>query len=717
VEDLRTKASEVITPTGARQQGDIVMRPKLLRSSDATPTSKLLTLTSVIAVIVGLYFGRQVLIPLALAVVLSFLFSPMVTWLEKRRLGRVPSVIIVMVLAFALVGFGGWMVTGQLMNIVDQFPDYQSNIHDKMQELRVNHGSRLTNASKTVSDLSKELTAASESANDKKTAKRPGGAAPIPVQVAQPPQNAPQYFRTVVGPLTGVLETTAIVVVFTIFMLVKREDLRNRVIRLVGHSQLTVVTQALDEASTRLSRYLFLQFLINAIYGTLFGGGLYFIGVPHPLLWGVLAALLRFVPYIGTAVAAGLPTLMAVAVFPGWHHAMLVVGLFVVLEIVISNFIEPMLYGSHTGISSLAILVAAVFWAALWGPIGLILSTPLTVCLILMGRYVPQLNFLEVILGDEPVLAVEANFYQRLLALDQDEATVIAEKFLEEKPLGNLYDQVVIPALAMAEQDRHLNTLDSGTADFVSQTTRELIDEVGERFFDAARKDQSKDEGNRDRQENSNSAPEENERWPKIFSSEKDLSEQAPKDAKRSPQSEVSKDKDKDEKEEQDYSRLSGLRVTCIAARDEADELVGQMLGQLLRGMESDVRVLPASARANLLADVGPDSCDVVVVSALPPFAAGHARALCKRLRQRNPQLRIMLGLWSFEGGVARALERVGQSYADVVVTSLRQAVEELARATEPDSEVSVSRQSSEPLDREKSDFEDVAPQLPGVAD
>lgn len=691
------------------------MRPKLLRSSEATPTSKLLTLTSVIAVIVGLYYGRQVLIPLALAVVLSFLFSPIVTWLERRRLGRVPSVIIVMVLVFALVGFGGWMVTGQLMNIVDQLPDYQSNIHDKMQEFRVNHGSRLTNASKTVSDLSKELTAASESANEKKTAKRPGGATPIPVQVAQPPQNAPQYLRTVVGPLTGVLETTAIVVVFTIFMLVKREDLRNRVIRLVGHSQLTVVTQALDEASTRLSRYLFLQFLINAIYGTLFGGGLYFIGVPHPLLWGVLAALLRFVPYIGTAVAAGLPTLMAVAVFPGWHQAILVVGLFVILEIVISNFIEPMLYGSHTGISSLAILVAAVFWAALWGPIGLILSTPLTVCLILMGRYVPQLNFLEVILGDEPVLAVEAHFYQRLLALDQDEATVIAENFLKEKPLGNLYDQVVIPALAMAEQDRHLNTLDSGTADFVSQTTRELIDEVGERFFDAVKKGQSKDDDNRDRQENPGSEAEENESSPKIFSSEKDSTEQAPKDAKRLPPSEVSKDKD--EKEEQDYSRLSGLRVTCIAARDEADELVGQMLGQLLRGMESDVRVLPVSARANPFADVGPDTCDVAVVSALPPFAAGHARALCKRLRQRNPQLRIMLGLWSFEGGVARASERVGQSCADVVVTSLRQAVEELARATETDSAARVSKPSSEPHDEEKSDLEDVAPQLPGAAD
>ena len=253
-----------------------------------------------------------------------------------------------------------------------------------------------------------------------------------------------------------------------------------------------------------------------------------------------------------------------------------------------------MLYGSHTGISSLAILVAAVFWAALWGPIGLILSTPLTVCLILMGRYVPQLNFLEVILGDEPVLAVEAHFYQRLLALDQDEATEIAENFLKEKPLGNLYDQVVIPALAMAEQDRHLNVLDSGTADFVSQTTRELIDEVGERFFDAVRKDQLKEEEeSQDRQPDSAAAPVVNESLPKIFSSENDSSEQESSAASWAAKGETTqndnankKDNKKDDKEDaevQEYAKLSGLRVVCIAARDEADELVGQMLAQWVK--------------------------------------------------------------------------------------------------------------------------------------
>ncbi len=689
MEDIRTKASEVIATAGARQQVDIVARPNLIRPTSATPTSRLLTLVSVVVVIVGLYFGRQVLIPLALAVVLSFLFSPAVGWLERRRLGRIPSVFIVTVLALASVGVGGWLLTGQLMNIVNQLPDYQSNIHDKMQSLRASRGGRLSNASKTVSDLGKELTTASEAANDKKTAKKTG-AAPVPVQVAQPPQNAPEYLRTVLGPLTGILETTAIVIVFTIFILVKREDLRNRVIRLIGHGQLTLVTQALDDASTRLSKYLFLQFLVNGIYGVLFGGGLFFIGVPHPFLWGVLAALLRFIPYIGTAVAAGLPTLLAMAVFPGWHEAFLVFGLFLILELIISNVVEPLLYGAHTGISSLAILVAAVFWAVLWGPMGLILSTPLTVCLILMGRYIPQLSFLEVILGDEPVLATEAHFYQRLLALDQDEATLIAETYLKEKPLGNLYDSVLIPALAMAEQDRHLNILDPGTADFVSQTTRELIDEVGERYFDTAQKQQIK--------KSDESSPDQ------ALSTE--LNQDAPVtvenlfavDEEPSTPVKIAKDESKKIEALEDAakidfesSRLSGLRVVCIAARDEADELVGQMLAQLLRRLECDVRVLPP--RTNLLTELGTDTCDVAIVSALPPFAAGHGRAVCRRLRQRHPQLRMMLGLWSFEGGTARAEERVGTGSADAVVTTLKQAIYELGRATDPQNAGSRSRE------------------------
>ncbi len=603
----------------------------LIPTNDATASSRLLTLIAIVVVIVGLYFGRQVLIPLALAVVLAFLLTPVVGWVEKCRFGRVPAVLVVLVLAFSLVTSLGWIVTGQLMDIVDQFPSYKSNIHAKIQALRVPDGSRLKNASNTVTELSNELSAASESAVDKKAAKA-SGSRPIPVQMTQAPSDAPQYVRAIIGPLTGVLETSAMVIVFTLFMLIKREDLRNRVIRLAGQGQLKVVTQALDDGSRRLSRYLLLQFLVNTAYGVIFGSGAYWIGIPHALLWGVLACLLRFVPYVGAPIAAAFPMAMAVAVFPGWHEAALIFGLFVILELIVSNLIEPWLYGAHTGISSLAILVAAMFWAILWGPVGLILSTPLTVFLILIGRYVPQLSFLEVLLGDEPVLPVEAHFYQRLLALDQDEPRDITENYLKEKPIGSLYDSVLIPALILSEQDRHLNLLDAATNSFVSQNTRELIDELGERSFD---------------------------------------------DAAMFNNGGADKDSDNDplKRAEVSHTALLGLRVVCIPAADEADELVGMMAAQLLGRLGCDAHCLPATPRANLINELATYTPQVAIVSALPPFAVGQARSLCKRLRQRQPDLKILLGLWNFEGGVNAAQSRVGPGVADIVVTSLEQAV------------------------------------------
>jgi predicted PurR-regulated permease PerM len=623
----------------------------LIPTNDATSSSRLLTLIAIVVVIVGLYFGRQVFIPLALAVVLAFLLTPVVGWLQKCHLGRVPAVLVVLVLAFSLVSSLGWIVTGQLMEIVDQFPGYQSNIHDKIQSLRVPDGSRLKNATNTVTELSNELSAASDSAMDKKAGK-PSGSRPIAVQLSQPPSNAPQYLRALVGPLTDVFETTAMVIVFALFMLIKREDLRNRVIRLAGQGQLNVVTQALDDGSRRLSRYLLLQFVVNISYGVIFGAGALLLGIPHALLWGVLACLLRFVPYVGAPIAAAFPMAMALAVFPGWHQATLIFGLYVVLELILSNLIEPWLYGAHTGISSLAILVAAVFWAILWGPVGLILSTPLTVFLILMGRYVPQLSFLEVLLGDEPVLPVEAHFYQRLLALDQDEARDIAEAYLKDKSIGTFYDSVLIPALALAERDRHLNLLETTTADFVNHNTRELIEELGERSLDGD--------------------------VPVTFSNTSKT------DIDHGNESSSNKEAKIDNGSilpALGRTSLSGLRIICIPAADEADELVAIMLAQLLQRLGCEVSHLPFTSHANLVKEVASSAPQVAIVSALPPFAVGQARSLCKRLRlrQRHPDLKILLGLWNFEGGPAKAQERTGSGVADMIATSLEQAVSLLA--------------------------------------
>jgi predicted PurR-regulated permease PerM len=592
----------------------------LLPVEDVSAASRLLTLVGIVVVIAGLYFGRQILIPLALAVVLAFLLTPIVGLLEKGRLGRVPSVLAVLMLSFALMAAVGWGVTNQLRAILDHLPDYKTNIHDKIVAIRTPGAGGLGKAAATVNDLSRELSATSETAEDRKLGRN--AKQPIAVQVAAPPRDAAEYVGDVAGPLTGILETAGIVVIFTLFILMRREDLRNRLLRLAGSDQLNVMTEALDEASQRLGRYLLLQFLVNAGYGLLFGLGVYLIGIPHPLLWGVFGTLLRFVPYIGTPVAALFPMGMALAVFPGWSQVGLTFALFLLLELTIANLVEPWLYGSHTGVSSFAILIAAIFWGMLWGPVGLILSTPLTVCLILMGRYIPQLNFLEILLGDEPVLSPQAHYYQRLLALDDGEARDIADRYLKQNPIASLYDSVLIPALSLAEKDRHMNVLDETRTKFIHQNTRELIEELYE------------------------------------------ISEQA-----------TSPDSDALFAIAETTRLAHGQRIVCVPARDEADEIVGTMVMQLLRRAGYEADALPIAAVSTILEQVEQLHPEVICVSALPPFAAMQAKSLCKQLRQRCPDVRIILGLWEFPGGAAKAQQRVGLSCADMIGTSLAQVV------------------------------------------
>jgi len=588
----------------------------------------------VVVVIAGLYFGRQVLIPFAFAVVLAFLFTPLVSWLQRLHLGRVPAVLLVLVLSFSALGSVGWVVTGQLMDIVDQFPSYRSNIDKKVLALRNARTNHLRTATNTVTELNAELSAASQAAIEKPPLS--ARSRPVPVQVAQPPSSAPQYLRAVLGPLAGVMETGGMVIVFTLFMLIKREDLRNRVIRLAGTGQINVMTRALDDASRRLSRYLFLQFVMNGCYGILFGTLVYIIGVPHALLCGVLGGLLRFIPYVGTPIATFVSVAIALAVLPGWHQAALVVASFIILELILVNIVEPWLYGAHTGISSLAILVAAVFWAMLWGPVGLILSTPLTVCLILLGRYVPHLSFLDVLLGDEAVLPAEAQYYQRLLAFDDEEAHDIAESYLKNNAIGSFYDSILIPALALSERDRHVNSLEERSAKFVTSSTRELVEELGDRL-------------------------------PATQSSEPVMLFNADPIGPGHSIDRIA----------------SSPRIVCLAAVDEADEIVALMVQQLLQQLGCTVQLLQSDHKT-IIHDATIHSAQFVIVSAMPPFAAGPARLLCKSLRARRPDLKIVLGLWGFEGGVEKAKERLGPGCADLVATNLQQVISYVAESLQP---------------------------------
>jgi predicted PurR-regulated permease PerM len=619
----------------------------LLKTKNSPTASESLTFVTVVLAVATLYFGREVLIPLALAVVFSFLLRPFVTLAEKCRIGRAPAVLLVLGFSFGLVGTVGWVVTEQLMDITSQLPDYRTNIGNKIQALSPPKDGKLSKATATVNELNKELTspqAKMPAASDRSRGDKGLGKAapdhPVPVQIAQPPSSVVQFARSRLSPLLGLLETTGIVVVFTVFMLMKREDLRNRVIRLAGQGQLNTVTQAMDDAGRRLSRYLFLQFLVNASYGVVFGFGLCLIRLPHALLWGVLAGLLRLVPYIGTLCATVFPVALALAVFPGWTQAIWIAGIFLILELAVSNLIEPWLYGSHTGISSLAILVAAVFWAVLWGPVGLILSTPLTVCLMVLGLYVPGLKFLEVILGDEPVLPPETQFYQRLLAMDQEEAADIAHSYMKDKSLEDLYEGVLIPALGLAEQDRHMGALEEDRKNFIYQSAEELVEELGEQTI-------------------------------------------VDKIADGFPISNQNGDRSVGISLQPFSSQSARLNIVCVPARDKADEIVATMVAQLLQRDGFCARSLKIGAVADMLEQVSELEARIVCVSALPPFALGQSRSLCKRLRMRFPELKVILGLWSFEGGVTKARDRVGTGFVDMVGTALSEVLLEIRQATD----------------------------------
>ncbi|MBV9342426.1 MAG: AI-2E family transporter [Acidobacteria bacterium] len=304
---------------------------------------------------------------------------------------------------------------------------------------------------------------------------------PIPVEVHEPEPTPFQLLKKAAGSALRPIGTAFIVLVFVVFLLVGREDLRDRILRLVGSRRLYVTTQALDDAARRVSRYLSMQLAVNATFGSLVGLGLFLIGIPHALVWAVLATLLRFIPYAGAWIAAAGPMLLAVAVAPGWSKFAWTLALYLVLELLAANVAEPLLYGSSTGISAVAILVAAVFWTWLWGPVGLLLSTPLTVCLVVIGRYVPHLEFLGILFGDEPALSSAQRFYQRMIAMDAEDAAELTDELLKDKSLADVYDTVIIPALSLAEEGRHAGFLDAAIEEYLLDNTRELVEEVGSR--------------------------------------------------------------------------------------------------------------------------------------------------------------------------------------------------------------------------------------------
>jgi predicted PurR-regulated permease PerM len=590
----------------------------------------LLAVVVAVVAIVTLYFARIVLIPFALALLFTFILTPVVKLLERIHFGRIPSAILVVLLSVGACGVVGWTVAKQFSQVVNQLPDYKANIRTKLTSLHWKSPHALDNASQTMTEISKDLATAptgqrtGDATLTHPTMMRPTPEAkPIPVEVVKSPALPLESVQNVLELLASVL----IVLVFTIFMLIRREDLRNRLISLAGDGNLRLVTQTLDDASARVSRYLLLQFVVNTCYGIFIGTCLHFIGLPGALLWGVIVGTLRFLPYIGPPLGGIMPLLLSLAVFDGWTRPLIVLGLFVFTELIVSNLVEPFLYGIHTGISSLAILVAAIFWTAIWGPIGLVLSTPLTVCVLVVGRHVPRLRFLQILLGDEPALTPDSRFYQRLLAMDHEEARQVLENHLEGKTLEELYDSVLIPALSLAEQDRHQNLLEDANQKFICQSTRELIDEFWE--------------------------PRNEEPTVGVDRGGLSIAVAARGGASR--------------------------KVVCLPARDEADEIVAIMLAQVLETAGHQALCIPLGTAAEMLAQVKDERPDVVCISALPPFAIPHARALYAKLRAQDSKLRIVVGLWNFTDDPTKVSRRLGLSEgarAFTTLAELRQALE-----------------------------------------
>jgi predicted PurR-regulated permease PerM len=448
----------------------------------AKPGNSLATVLVAAAIIAALYFGREVLLPMALAVLLSFVLAPPVKLLQRLYLPRFAAVTIVVLLAFGVIFGLASLMFAEVSELAGDLPRYQSNLREKIQALRgaATASGTLEQASQVLRNLQKELDRP-KSANPASPAAPDASGLPdrpIPVEVRQPDPGALQTLATLIAPLIHPLATTGIIIIFVVFILLQQQDLRNRLIRIAGSHDLQRTTLAMDDAGKRLSRLFLMQLALNAAFGFIIGIGLWAIDVPSAPLWGLLAMVLRFVPYIGAIVAAILPLIVATAVDPGWSMMLMTAALFLIVEPLIGHVIEPMVYGHSSGLSPVAVVVSATFWTWLWGPIGLILATPLTMCLVVLGRHTERLEFLEVLLGDRPVLSSSEIAYQRMLAGDPIETTEQAQSFLKDRTLTDYYEQILMGALRLAWADLQRGRLDQQETQRIRNTVAELVDDL-----------------------------------------------------------------------------------------------------------------------------------------------------------------------------------------------------------------------------------------------
>jgi predicted PurR-regulated permease PerM len=638
----------------------VIRQPFKARTSEELIGLLSAVATAIIAVIIimMLYFGRDIIIPIALAILLSFVLAPLVGLLQRIRVPRGLAVVSVVLFAFALIFAMGSLLASQLTQLAADLPRYQSTISEKIQAFRDTRAGRgtLERASGMLKDLSKELDKPKDSSSSAGAAPAARPAAqtpPVPVEVRQPDPSALESLQSLISPLLHPLATTGIIIIFVIFILLQREDLRNRVIRLAGSADLQRTTAALDDAAGRLSRLFLTQLLLNGTFGLVIGLGLWLIGVPSAGLWGMLAAVLRFVPYIGAAIAAAFPLALAVAIDPSWSMLLWTLALFLVVEPIVGHVIEPMVYGHSTGLSPVAVVASATFWTALWGPIGLVLATPLTVCLVVLGRHVERLEFLDVMFGDRPALSPPEIFYQRMLAGDPTEAAEKAEEFLKERSLSSYYDEVALKGLQLAQADAERGALNLERLTKI----RDAVSEFANNLSDVEDRPPPKVSSTTDVE---------------ATSAVETVAEDAP------------------------FENLPVLRkedlppqwqgehpVLCVAGRSAIDEAAAIMLGQLstAHGLAAKVEGADALSTANIFRL---DTTGVAIVCLIYMDASGpaHMRYAVRRLRRKLPKATIILGCWMKDLDPA-ALEQLRDgAKADLVAASLGEAVKLCIEAT-----------------------------------
>jgi predicted PurR-regulated permease PerM len=582
--------------------------------------SVLTTVAVTVAVVAALYFGREVFVPIALAMLLSFVLAPAVRFLQRTYMPRGLAVLIVALLAFStIIGLGAFLV-GQVTDLANELPRYQSTLREKIQNLRgATSGSRtFDRASEVLQDLRKEIEKPNSETPNVTTRDGTAPGRPIPVEVKETEPSALQNLAMLLKSLIAPLTTTGLVVIFLIFILMRREDLRNRLIRLSGIKDLQRTTVALDDAATRLSRLFLTQLALNAAFGVVIGAGLAIIGVPSAALWGALAMIMRFVPYVGAVISAIFPLMLAAAVGPDWTMMLWTGALFVVVEPVVGHVIEPLVYGHSAGLSPIAVITAATFWTWLWGPIGLVLATPLTLCLVVLGRHVDRLEFLDVMFGDQPPLTPAELLYQRLLAADPVEATEQARACLKEHALIDYYDDILLKGLKLAQTDADRGLLKEKSMERIRDGVAEIVDDL------AAHEDNAK----------------------KVLQSEKDKNKGKEDTPSGSPLDVLDKNDVKNEPPIFLHEWKSKTPVLCLPGVGLLDEAAAMVIVQLLERRGLGARIEPVGA-LSMTQIFNWDTKDVALVCLcyVENVSSAQVRYAVRRIRRRAPDAAIMVAL------------------------------------------------------------------------